>query len=157
MIRIDIPGYKMVELHHLLLDFNGTIAKDGILIPGVLERLEHLSQELKVHVLTADTHGSAHAQCDKPYITLHIIGREAQDLDKQAYLRELEKETCAAIGNGRNDRLMLSEAAIGIALLQTEGLASATLGTCDLLFSDINDALDALLNPKRLIATLRNQ
>jgi soluble P-type ATPase len=59
-----------------------------------------------------------------------------------------------AIGNGRNDRKML-EAALGIALVQVEGGAVATLVSADVLALNILDALDLLRNPKRLVATLR--
>ena len=50
---------------------------------------------------------------------------------------------------------MLKEAAIGIAVLGPEGMASDLLETADVLVMDINDALDLLLHPKRLVATLR--
>ena len=35
MIEIDIPGYKTLHLEHLVLDYNGTLAVDGVLIDGV--------------------------------------------------------------------------------------------------------------------------
>jgi soluble P-type ATPase len=46
MLTIDIPGYGMLQLEHLVLDVNGTIAHDGALIPGVAEAVETLSSEL---------------------------------------------------------------------------------------------------------------
>jgi len=42
-----------------VLDFNGTLAADGMLLPGVKDQLERLSGVLRLHVLTADTFGSA--------------------------------------------------------------------------------------------------
>ena len=54
---IDIPGYKKLQITTLLLDYNGTIAEDGIIRPAVKERLQKLSKELSIYVLTADTHG----------------------------------------------------------------------------------------------------
>lgn len=157
MLRIDVPGWKSLELEHLLLDFNGTLAKDGILIEGILPLLERLAKELHIHVLTADTHGSVHRQCSAPFFTVHLLGEGSQELGKQAYLHSLGADRCAAVGNGRNDRLMIQDAALGMALLQSEGLAAGTLTASDLLFSDILDLLDALLHPKRLIASLRDR
>lgn len=61
MIKIDIPGDKVYQLAHLVLDYNGTLACDGRLLPGVTERLTELAEHLAVHVLTADTFGSAQA------------------------------------------------------------------------------------------------
>ncbi|HBI27990.1 MAG TPA: ATPase P, partial [Peptococcaceae bacterium] len=39
MIVIDIPGRGELNLQHLVLDYNGTIAFDGSLIKGVEEEL----------------------------------------------------------------------------------------------------------------------
>jgi soluble P-type ATPase len=61
-----------------------------------------------------------------------------------------------AIGNGRNDRKMPKAAAIGIALIQTEGGSAEALASADIASSTILEALDLLQNPKRLIATLRS-
>lgn len=157
MLKLEIPGWKTLELEHLLLDFNGTLALDGTLIEGVMPRLERLSKDLEIHVLTADTHGSVHGQCNTPFLHVHVLGDGSQELEKEAYLKKLGREQCAAVGNGRNDRLMLSSAALGIALLQTEGLATGTLAGSDLLYASVNDALDALLRPKRLVASLRDR
>ena len=49
---IDIPGYKKLQITTLLLDYNGTIAEDGIIRPAVKERLQKLSRELSIYVLT---------------------------------------------------------------------------------------------------------
>jgi soluble P-type ATPase len=55
MLEINIPRYGNLNLEHLVLDFNGTLSFNGELINGVAEALAHLSNQLKVHVLTADT------------------------------------------------------------------------------------------------------
>jgi soluble P-type ATPase len=47
MIKIKIPGYKTLQLSHLVLDHNGTLAVDGILLSGVKERLKTLSADLR--------------------------------------------------------------------------------------------------------------
>lgn len=39
MIEIEIPGGETLRLEHLVLDFSGTLARDGRLLPGVRERL----------------------------------------------------------------------------------------------------------------------
>ena len=60
------------------------------------------------------------------------------------------------MGNGRNDRLMLDEAALGVVVVQREGAAVETLLAADVVCQSIVDALDLLLNPLRLKATLRS-
>ena len=51
--------------HTLVLDFTGTLSLDGILIPGVAERLEALASSVLISVLTADTFGTA--KCKIPF------------------------------------------------------------------------------------------
>jgi soluble P-type ATPase len=156
MLKIKIPGMEEIILDHLLLDYNGTLACDGKIKPGVLRKLEKLSQSLRIHVITADTFGSVQEQCDEPFIHIHIIGKEAQDRAKLEYLKQLGPQHTVAVGNGRNDALILEEARLGFALLQEEGCATQSLLTSDVFFQSINDALDVLLNANRLVATLRS-
>ena len=56
-IELSIPGWKDLNLRHLVLDVNGTIALDGRLLDGVSVRIRQLGELLQVHLLTADTHG----------------------------------------------------------------------------------------------------
>jgi soluble P-type ATPase len=70
-------------------------------------------------------------------------------------VRQLGAQQTAAIGNGRNDQQMLQEAIIGIAVLNAEGVAAQTLLHADVVCRQIHDALQLLLEPRRLIATLR--
>ena len=38
MLEINVPGHGILDLSHLILDYNGTIACDGHLLQGVKER-----------------------------------------------------------------------------------------------------------------------
>jgi soluble P-type ATPase len=67
MLEINIPGGRKLQLKHMVLDYNGTIAFDGDLIEGLKENLEALADKLQIHILTADTFGKARpGQC--PYL-----------------------------------------------------------------------------------------
>ncbi len=155
MLQIVIPGRDSLLIQHLLLDFNGTIAFDGKLIEGVKESLACLAKDVEIHVVTADTFGDASEQLQDLPVKLTILAESDQDEAKQGYLSTLGNEMTVAIGNGRNDCLMLQDAAIGIALIQGEGAAVASLQSADIICTSIVNALGLLLNPKRLIATLR--
>ena len=61
MIEVAIPGDGMLRLSFLVLDYNGTLACNGILLDGVAERLIALSKNLSIHVVTADTFGTVEA------------------------------------------------------------------------------------------------
>ena len=155
MIEIDIPGWKTLRLQHLICDYNGTLSLDGVLIGGVAPLLTTLAQQLQVHVLTGDGLGTARAQLAGLPCHVEITPPEQQALTKLNYVHRLGADGIAAIGNGRNDRLMLEAAALGIAVIGGEGASSATVAAGDVVAAGIVDALELLLNPSRLRATLR--
>jgi soluble P-type ATPase len=155
MLEIDIPGHRKLRLQHLVLDFNGTMACDGALFDGVRERLDALSGQLQIHILTGDTFGKARSQLAGIPCELSILPVESQDRLKLEYIRRLGPEAAVCVGNGRNDRLMLQEAGLGIAVVQAEGAAVQAALVADVLAPDILAALDLLLHPLRLVATLR--
>lgn len=155
MLEIDIPGGPELRLDHLVLDFNGTIAVDGEVIPGVRELMESLASRLAVHVLTADTHGQVRDVLADYPCQVEIIGKEAQDRAKLDFVDGLGRGSCVAVGNGQNDARMLEGVALGIAVMQTEGIAVPSLMAADVACTSIQDALGLLVNPLRLKATLR--
>lgn len=155
MIEINIANFGHLRLNHLVLDYNGTLAFDGGVISGVTDMLELLAEHIQIHILTADTFGSVHQAFAGSAFTIHVLPKGNEEEGKALYVRRLGSMSAVCIGNGRNDRLMLKEAGLGIAVLQREGAAMQALLAADILISDIIDALDLLLHPKRITATLR--
>lgn len=157
MLKIDIPGYGTLELRHLVMDYNGTIARDGKVLPELLEPLSALARDLRLFVLTADTHGTAAAECGATGLPLQIMTfpSDKAAASKLEIIRGLGPEGVCAIGNGRNDLPMLSEAGLSIAVLGQEGSFGALLEAADVVCLSMLDALMLLQKPSRLIATLR--
>jgi soluble P-type ATPase len=155
MLEIAIPGAETLRLAHLVADYNGTLARDGRLLPGVAEAFASLAERLTLHVVTADTHGGARVALAGLPCHLTILPAGAQDEAKQRVVEALGAAHCVALGNGRNDRLMLAAAGLGIAVIEAEGVAVATLQAARVAVSGIDAALGLLLNPARLVATLR--
>ena len=155
-MRIKIPGYGELVLSHLVMDYNGTLAIDGRLIEGVREALIKLSESLSLHVLTADTFGIAKEGLEGIPCRLTILPKDDQQGGKLGFVQNLGAGQVAAIGNGRNDQLMLKEAALGIAVILEEGTSVQTLQSADVVCRSIVSALELLLNPLRLTATLRS-
>lgn len=156
MLTIPIPGAEPLVIGHLLLDYNGTLAVDGDVLPGVAERLRRLSDRLEIHVLTADTHGTVASRLVDLPCRLTVIGEGRQDRQKLTYLKEIGEEMTIAVGNGRNDAMMLRRAKLGICLVQGEGASSRALAAADVVAGNILDVLDMIIHPSRLAATLRN-
>lgn len=155
MIQIDVPGFGELRLNHLVMDYNGTMACDGRLIDGVEILVNEVAKNLRVHVVTADTFGQVARGVKELPVTLHILGSVAQDIAKMEYVNTLGAGSVVAMGNGRNDGLMLKASRLGIALVQEEGASSATILSADIVCREITHALALLVNPDRLVATLR--
>jgi soluble P-type ATPase len=155
MINISIPGWQELHLEHLVLDYNGTLACDGQLIEGVSPLLALLAEQLEVHIVTADTFGSVERMFAGSGYRVFKLPSGNEEQGKARYVQDLGAESSVCVGNGRNDRCMLKEAALGIAVMQQEGLALDALLVADLVTPSILDALDLLLHPLRLMATLR--
>jgi P-type E1-E2 ATPase len=152
-IRVEIPGRGVLELEELVLDFTGTLSRDGELLPEVAERLRALAGRLRVTVMTADTFGTAHQALAGLPLAVRLI---ATGTDKARYLEEIGPHRVAAIGNGRNDLPMVAAAALGVAVVGPEGAAAELVASADVVVGDIRDGLDLLLRPLRLKATLRD-
>jgi P-type E1-E2 ATPase len=156
---MTIPGRRTYHISHLVLDVNGTVAANGQLLDGVKERLLSLRQAgLAIHWITADTRGrqaALDAELGWPAVRILSDSAEGEAQQKANYVQNLGSENVVAIGNGSNDVAMLHEAALGIAVLGPEGLATDALLAANVIAPNIHAALDLLGDPARLIATLR--
>ncbi|MHB8621547.1 MAG: HAD family hydrolase [Chloroflexota bacterium] len=156
LIPLEIPGFGSLRLRHAVFDVNGTLAVDGQGAPEIGARLAALSAHAEVHLLSSLSHGNQEELERSLGFAIHRVqpGNEAEQ--KADYIRQLGAERCVAVGNGRNDVLMLKEAALAIVVLNPEGVAASALGAADIVVPSPLEAVDLLLNPRRILATLRS-
>ena len=155
MLKIDVPGFGVVKLEHLVSDFTGTLSVDGRLLPGVRSQLKEIAKFLNVHILTADTFGKVKTELEGTDCEIHILKGKKHDVQKEEYVKKLGAEGVVAFGNGNNDRKMLKAARVGIAVSQGEGCAVDAIMAADIHVTSANAGLDLLLHPKRMKAALR--
>lgn len=155
MIRFDIPGFKPVDIEHVVFDYNGTIAVDGRMIKGVKQGIAAFCDRVAFHVITADTFGFVEKELAGVNASLTIIPKDDQARAKKEFVLQLGAHITIGVGNGANDRMMLKESGIGIAVLQDEGLAVQALVSADLVVKNICDVFDFLNTPDRMVASLR--
>jgi len=155
MVHVDIPGFGPITLEHLVSDFTGTLSVGGKLLPGVEEKLNQIAEFLKIQILTADTFGVVKQELKRVDCGIHILSGASHDAQKEKYVMDLGAEKIVALGNGNNDRRMLKAAKVGIAVTEGEGCAIDAVMAADIQVVHAVDALDLLLHPKRLKATLR--
>jgi P-type E1-E2 ATPase len=155
MIELNIPGRGLIQLQHLVCDVNGTLAVDGKLLDGLVRTIASIQDRLTLHLLTADTHGKQELIDQQLAIQAVRVQRGDEAVQKADYVRRLGAEKVAAIGQGANDAGMLAEAALGICVLSSEGVAVETLSAADLVVPSIYDAFELFNKPLRIVATLR--
>jgi P-type E1-E2 ATPase len=155
MIELNIPGRGIIQLDHLVLDVNGTLALDGDLLDGVGSALLRLADRLEIHLLTADTHGRQEVIDQQLGLRAVRIAPGGEAQAKAEYVRALGSDRVIAIGQGANDAGMLREAAVGVGILSVEGLAREAQDAAGIILPDILSALALLENPMRLVASLR--
>jgi P-type E1-E2 ATPase len=155
-LKLEIPGWGTLTAKQALFDLNGTLATDGIFPGAVKERLRLLQDLFAVYLVTADTHGTAAdlaKECGGLEIARIEAGEEAEQ--KGEILEKLGASQTVAFGNGANDALMLRKACLGICVMHGEGTSLQALVASDVLAASAEEALDLLLKPARLFATLR--
>ncbi len=150
-LLVPLPTREL-RLDTAIFDVNGTLTNRGRLVDGVVERISRLRRDLRVLLVSSDSYGTL----DDVAVELGVDARRVQDAaDKLSVLRDVGVNNCVALGNGHNDRLLLSGAALGIAVLGPEGTALSALVGADVVCLSIVAAIDLLLDPASLIATLR--
>jgi len=154
-VAITIPHCRTLLISHVVLDYNGTLAKDGVLKEEAKALLSALCEKYHVHVITSDTFGSVVAQMAGFDVTVKVLKSESHTMEKALYVDGLIARFCVAIGNGNNDVQMLEDASVGIAIIGDEGCSTKTLMSSDIVCKSIDEALGLLLSEKRMIATLR--
>jgi soluble P-type ATPase len=151
-VVVAIPGWREFKLEHVLLDVNGTLTNRGELVPGIRARIATLRETLTVHLVSADTFGTL----DGIAAGLGVDAVRARTgADKLLELDRLDRDRCAVIGNGANDAQVLEAAALGLVVIGPEGASSAALRAADVICQSAADAIDLLLDPQALSATLR--
>ena len=154
-MTIEIANFKKLEITDIICDYNGTIARDGIVLPEIKGLFESLAEHFALHVITADTFGSVQRQLEGYGAKIKILSGSDHTAEKSNFIESLGAGHCAALGNGNNDSRMLKTAEIGIAVMGDEGCSVETLTSADIVVKDSFDGLMLFLEPMRLAATLR--
>ena len=158
-ITIDIPGFGRLQINAVLSDYTGTLAFNGKLVDGVIDRLLRLAELVDIHVVTADSFGTAEKELKGLPLVCKRLEGEKEDVQKQRYAEELNAHFVASFGNGNNDRLHLKAVkeagGLAIAVENGEGCALEAILNANISVNGAANALDLLLEPTRLRATLR--
>ena len=160
-IEVDISGFGHLKLEYLVLDLNGTIANAGDVPKDLFTIVNKLKQKLNVYIVSADTFGTASEVAKAMGVSLHTLksgkgSKTNEKWQKAKFVKRLGRNSVVALGNGRNDELMIKTARLGIAIIGAEGCVIETLNGADVVFTNASEALKTLFDLQALRATLRS-
>lgn len=147
---MEIPNYGRITARTIIFDLNGTLGLEGKVREEIKELLDKLSEKYRVVVLSSDTFGTLEEEFKGMKIKVEKVNNGNEKLQKA-----LEYEPYIGVGNGNNDVRMLENAELAICVIGDEGASVEALLASDIVVKDVKDAINLLLNEKRLIATLR--
>lgn len=150
-----IPGLGELDIEYIIFDYNGTIAVDGKLIEGLAEKIQRLTRDYSVYILTADTFGTVEAECEDLDVTVKTINSEDVSTYKRKVVESLGDKNAICVGNGYNDIEMFKVAGISICTIQNEGASGKLFLYSDIVTKSIEDAIDIIMSPNKIKATLR--
>lgn len=147
---MEIPNYGRINAKTVVFDLNGTLGVEGKVSEEIKELLDKLSEKYRVVVLSSDTFGTLEEEFKGMKIKVEKVNNGNEKLQKA-----LEYEPYIGVGNGNNDVRMLENAELAICVIGDEGASVEALLASDIVVKDVKDAINLLLNEKRLITTLR--
>ena len=155
MKTIAVPGYGSLKLKNVVLDLNGTLTESGEFIPGVLDSLDTLrAAGLKIYILSGDTRGTL-AQTFEHLPGIEAVATKTAQ-EKRSFVESIGPEHTVCLGNGNIDVEMFEAAKLSICTIQAEGATTKAMLHADIVVTHIKHAFDILLDPYKLIATLRS-
>jgi len=153
----EIPNYKRLEIENILLDINGTIQFSGKISEELKQKIIELKQKFQIILISADTRGNLKEIASELGLNYEKLTKKRSEREqKEKIVEKYNKENTIAIGNGNNDELMLKKAALGIAIIGSEGASIKAINSADIIVTNPIDAIDLILDEKKLIATLRS-
>ena len=155
MIKVEIPGWETFQIEYLVMDLNGTFSQGGKVCRGTKTRIAQLSFLATLFVITADTRGNAGRLLKNFPVEIKILNSKNQNKEKRDFIKFLGSEKVIYIGNGANDELASQLSRLSICIIGKEGCYTPTALKSHILVPSINDALDLIIFPERLVATLR--
>jgi soluble P-type ATPase len=143
-----------LELHFILIDFEGTLAMDGRIHPKAKDKVNLLSKRVTVYILTKSSKEKVEETLKKMKAEILYMTEGDSSQQKLDVLQRLGPHQTAVIGNGFDDVQIMEQAGLGMCVIGKEGSSPEAVAKADLVVTSVLDALDFLLKPLRQGATL---
>jgi soluble P-type ATPase len=154
MISIQRPGMESLDIHFVLIDFEGTLAMDGRVHPKAKDKVNLLSKRAAITILTKSNREKVEETLTKMKVEILSVTEGDSSQQKLNILQRLGPHQTAVIGNGLDDVRIMEQAGLGMCVIGKEGSSAEAMAKADLVVTNVLDALDFLLKPLRQRATL---
>ena len=143
-----------LELHFVLIDFEGTLAMDGRVHPKAKDKVNLLSKRATIYILAKSNREKVEETLRKMKAEILYVTEGDSSQQKLDVLQRLGPHQTAVIGNGFDDVQIMEQAGLGMCVIGKEGSSPEAVAKADLVVTSVLDALDFLLKPLRQGATL---
>jgi len=143
-----------LDIHFVLIDFEGTLAMDGRVHPKAKDKVNLLSKRATVTILTKSNREKVEKTLRKMKAEILYVAEGDSSQQKLNVLQRLGPHQTAVIGNGLDDGQIMEQAGLGMCVIGKEGSSAEAMAKADLVVTHVLDALDFLLKPLRQRATL---
>jgi soluble P-type ATPase len=154
MISIQRPGMESLDIHFVLIDFEGTLAMDGRVHPKAKDKVNLLSKRVTITILTKSNREEVEETLRKMRAEILYVTEGDSSQQKLNALQRLGAHQTAVIGNGLDDVRIMEQAGLGMCVIGKEGASAEAMAKADLVVTHVLDALDFLLKPLRQRAML---
>ena len=154
MITLQSSSQAKLEIEHLIIDYEGTLAMDGRVHPKAKDKINLLAKRLNIYILVKGEQEKAEEVLKRVKAKIIFLKEPEPSAQKLEFLLNLGAPKTGVIGNGEDDVPMSKEAGFSMAIIGKEGGSGELIQSADLTFLTIVDALDFLLKPLRQKATL---
>jgi soluble P-type ATPase len=154
MISIQRPGMESLDIHFVLIDFEGTLAMDGRVHPKAKDKVNLLSKRATITILTKSNREKVVETLRKMKAEILYVTEGDSSQQKLNVLQRLGPHQTAVIGNGLDDVRIMEQAGLGMCVIGKEGASAEAMAKADLVVTHVLDALDFLLKPLRQRAML---
>ncbi|NPA48193.1 MAG: HAD hydrolase family protein [Thermococci archaeon] len=149
-LSVDVPNFGKVNVKSVVFDLNGTLGSEGHVSREVKELLTRLAGKFEVIVLSADTFGTLEEEFRDVPVEIMRVGSGIEKAETASLYSPY-----VAIGNGNNDVEMFKRAELSFCVVGREGASTKALMSSDIVVRDVRDAIEMLLDERKLVATLR--
>lgn len=156
-IDIKVPWGEKYIIKNVVFDLNGTLANNGEIAGTTEELLKELAKHARIYIITADTHNTAESLKKKigEFTEIIVLQSDEHDLEKARFVHTLGFRETVTLGNGGNDLKMVQEGILSFGIMAGEGIYAPLLSKVDIVVHNIDHAIDMLINPMKIVATLR--